>query len=59
MLQTLMCGKYKRKYDESYPKLFAIQNLLHQLTRALTQEWQVPDEYHLNELRFYLLSYPR
>ena len=58
MLLTLRYGKYKRKYDESHPKRFAMSNRVNRLKYASTQEWLMPGEYHLSESLLYQQDYP-
>ena len=58
MLLTLKYGKYKRKYDESHPKHFAMSNRVNRLKYASTQEWLMPGGYHSSELPLYLQDYP-
>ena len=58
MLLTLKYGKYKRRYDESHPKRFAMSNRVNRLKYASTQEWLMLGEYHSSESLLYQQDYP-
>ena len=58
MLLTLKYDKYKRKYDESHPKRFAMSNRVNRLKYASTQEWLMPGGYHSSESLLYQQDYP-
>ena len=58
MLLTLKYGKYKRRYDESHPKRFAMSNRVNQLRYASTQESPMLGGYHSSESPLYPQDYP-
>ena len=58
MLLTLKYDKYKRRYDESHPKRFAMNNRVNRLRYALTQESLMLGEYRSSGSPLYQQDYP-